>query len=224
VQRWGVAVLFALAWLAAGCHTPEKPGLVATRSLLAMLQAEWEKPPAEQDRERVSELLATLDRDLAEEESARANQRRLIEDLQKRLAKQAPTGEPPLLLGPYVVQVQFSFDTRAPDIDDDGVADVLDVTIWPKDRSGDTVKAVGTMKFVLSRQPLFQGTRGEVLQTWFEWPQNLDKAWASGTVFGGHQFQLKLNDAARQARRVILELSYISPDGRELTAKKAFKL
>jgi hypothetical protein len=189
-----------------------------------MLEAEWEKPPAEQDREHVSELLDTLGRELAEEENVRQNQRRLIAHLQKRVAKESPTGEPPLLLGPYVVEVQFSFDSRSRDVDDDGVADLLDVTVWPKDRSGDTVKAVGTMKFILSRQPLLRFTTGEVLQTWFEWPQNLDKAWASGTVFGGHQFQLKLSDAARQARRVVLEVSYISPDGRELTAEKAFRL
>jgi len=224
VRTWGVAVLLGLGWFLAGCRTSEGPGLAATQSLLTMLQAECEKPPAEQDREHVSELLATLSRDLAVEESVRETQRHLIENLQKRLAKEAPTGEAPLLLGPYVVEVQFSFDSRSRDLDDDGVADLLDVTIWPKDRSGDTVKAVGTMKFVLSRQPALPGTKGEVLQTWFEWPQNLDKAWASGTVFGGHEFQLKLNDTARQARRVVLEVSYISPDGRDLTARKTFKL
>jgi hypothetical protein len=189
-----------------------------------MLEAEWEKPPAEQDRKHVSELLDTLGRELAEEENVRRNQSRLIAHLQKRVAKESPTGEPPLLLGPYVVEVQFSFDSRPRYVDDDGVADLLDVTVWPKDRSGDTVKAVGTMKFILSRQPFFLGVTGEVLQTWFEWPQNLDEAWASGTVFGGHEFQLKLGPAARQAPRVILELIYISPDGRELKARKAFKL
>jgi hypothetical protein len=189
-----------------------------------MLRTEWEKQPAEQDREHISELLDTLGQELAEEESVRQNQNRIIVGLQKRLAKESATGEPPLLLGPYVVQVEFSFDSRPRDVDDDGVVDLLDVTVWPKDRSGDTVKAAGTMTFTLSRQPFFPGATGEVLQSWFEGPQNLDKAWASGTVFGGHQFQLKLNDAARQARLVVLEVSCISPDGRELKAKKAFKL
>jgi hypothetical protein len=189
-----------------------------------MLQAEWEKPPAEQDRGHMSELLATLREQLTEEEIVRQNQCRLIADLQKRLAKEAPTGEPPLLLGPYVVQVQFSFDSRPRDLDGDGVFDLLDVTVWPKDRSGDTVKAAGTMKFVLSRHPVIPGATGEVLQSWFEWRQNLDKAWASGTVFGGHEFRLELNEAARHAGPVVLEVSYISPDGRELKAKKAFKL
>jgi hypothetical protein len=210
--------------LAAGCHTPEGPGLAATESLLTTLEAEWEKPPAEQDRGHISDLLATLREQSVEEEIVRQNQCRLIEDLQKRLAKEAPAGEPPLLLGPYVVQVQFSFDSRPRDVNGDGVVDLLDVTVWPKDRSGDTVKAAGTMKFVLSRHPVIPGATGEVLQSWFEWPQNLDKAWASGTVFGGHEFRLELNDAARHAGPVLLEVSYISPDGRELKAKKAFKL
>lgn len=210
--------------LAAGCRQPAGPGLAARTHLVDALEAELKKPPGEQDPQRLSWLVAALRQEVLEQERIRKRQEEVIAALLKRLAKESPSGEPPLPAGPYVVEVQFSFDTRPRDLNSDGAPETLEVTVWPKDASGDTVKAVGTMQFVLSRQPPFLGARGEVLQRWFEGPQAVDRAWEDAWVFHGHHFVLKLNDKARKARRVVLEVSYIAPDGRELTAKKLLKL
>lgn len=224
-MRWsGAGLLLAVVVLVAGCRQPAGPGLAARAHLVDVLEAELKKPRDEQDPQRLSWLVASLRQEIAEQERVRKRQEEVIAALLSRLAKGSPSGEPPLPAGPYVVEVQFSFDSRPRDLDQDGASDVLEVTVWPKDLSGDTVKAVGTMQFVLSRQPPFLGARGEVLQRWFRGPRAVDEAWEDAWVFGGHHFVLKLDDETRKARRVILEVSYIGPDGRELTAKKLLKL
>ena len=224
VRFWVTGLLLLMT--VAGCRQVETPGVTSHQRLLTNLEAELDKPPAEQDQEKMRSLVVSLRQEMEEVERLKASQLQFIEALSKRLAAESPTGQPPLPAGPWVGEVQFSFDTRPRDLDEDSTSDCLDVTVWPKDasRDRDTVKAVGTMFFVLSRQPPFPGVRGEVLQFWFKGHQALDEAWAGGTVFGGHHFVLDLNEKARQARGVVLEVSYVAPDGRELTAKKLLKL
>lgn len=223
MRFWCVGLLLALALAVGGCQQPPGPGRASREHLLEALEAELEKPPAQQDQQRLYALVVALRQEISEQERIRQRQQKVIDALLRRRAKESPSGEPPLSAGPLVVEVQFSFDTRVRDLDDD-TPDQLYVTVWPKDQSGDMVKVVGTMQFVLSRQPPFLAARGEVLQRWFQGPRSVDKAWQDAWVLRGHHFKLKLNEEAREARRVVLEVGYIAPDGRELTAKKLLKL
>jgi len=192
VRAVWVLIVVALLW--AGCQQPERPGLALRKHLLDVLGAELEKSPAEQDQAFMQSLMAAL-----QEETEEAG--------------------PPLPPGPRVEEIQFSFDTRPRDLDEDGTSDVIDVTVWPKDSSGDTVKAVGTMHFALRRHSPIPGTRGEVLQSWFVGPESVNHAWKDAWVLDGHHFVLELTEESQEARRVVLEVNYIAPDGEELTAE-----
>ena len=223
MRWWEAGLLLAVVVGLGACRQQAGPRLASQEHLLDSLQEQLEVPLTEQDQERLQALLEELRQEFEEQERIREQQSRVIEALLERLEKASPSDHVSLPTGPVVVGVQFSFDTHPRDRDGDGTPDDLYVTVWPKDRAGDTVKAVGAMGFVLSRRPPFDfGVRGEVLQSWRREPEAVDEAWQDAWVFDGHHFELVLDEKARAAGKVkvVLEVSYIAPDGRELTAKK----
>ncbi len=224
MRWWKVGLLLAVVMGLGACRQQEGPQLAWQGHLVDSLEEELKAPPTEQDQERLQALLEELRQEFEEQERIREQQSRVIEALLKRLEKASPSGHLSLRTGPVVVEVQFSFDTLPRDRDGDGTQDYVYVTVWPKDGARDTVKAVGTMRFVLSRRPPFDfGVRGEVLQSWRREPEAVDEAWQDAWVFDGHHFELPLEEGARAAGKVVLEVSYIAADGRELTAKKALE-
>jgi len=223
VRAWRMGLLAAVIGLLGACQQTESPGLASLNYLIDKVKDETGKPPAEQDQERVQLLLAALEEEVGGLERVRQQQSRTIKRLLEQRKGSSPSGQPPLPTGPLVVELQFSFDTRLRDLDGNGTSDDLYVTVWPKDHAGDTVKAVGTMQFLLSRQALFVA-RGEVLQRWFEGPRAVDESWKDEWVFDGHHFELTLNEEARAARGVVLEVRYIGPDGQEVATKTTLKL
>ena len=220
---WRMVFLAAVIGLLGACQQTESLGLASLNYLIDQVKEETGKPPAEQNQERVQLLLAALQEEGGGLERMREEQSRTIERLLEERKGRSPSGKPPLPTGPLVVELQFSFDTRLRDLDGNGTSDDLYVTVWPKDHAGDTVKAVGTMQFLLRRQALFVA-RGEVLQRWFRGPRAVDGSWKDEWVFDGHHFELKLNEEARAARGVVLEVRYIGPDGQEVTTKTTLKL
>jgi len=223
VRAWRVGLLVALIGLLGACQQTQSPGLASLNYLLDQVKEETARPPAEQNQERIQSLLAALQEEVGGLERLREQESRTIKRLLEERKGRSPSGKPPLPTGPLVVELQFSFDTRLRDLDGDGTPDDLYVTVWPKDHAADTVKAVGTMQFLLSRQALFVA-RGRVLQRWFEGPKAVDESWKDEWVFDGHHFELQLNEEARAARGVVLEVRYIGPDGQEITTKTTLKL
>jgi len=220
----GMVLLFLLPAVAlVGCRNSEPVRYVSLQHLVDVLEAETTKSPDRQDQELIRKLIAELRREVKDSDRTRTEQLRLIEQLRREQTGTSPSRES-TSGSPLVVAVTFSFDTRPRDLDGDDVADVIDVTVWPLDAAGDTVKVVRPMLFVLSRQAPIPGLGGAELQRWSESARDVDQGWQRATVFGGHHFRLVLNEKARQARRVVLRVSYVSADGKEHTAERPMKL
>ena len=119
------------------------------------------------------------------------------------------------------VEIRLSFAMAAADWDHDGYDDGIDVRVHPKDKYGDTVKAAGSFEMELKRPPLLHlpGSQPVSVCRWRRDAHQTNDAWVDST-FSGFYFKLEWPDARPESGMVMIEVTYISPLGRTLTASK----